>query len=221
MRALLRCPRALLLPISLVLALVAGPAAGPGPAGAQGPRAARLRSMGQAYLAAGDPGSAMAYFRDAIAASPRDAESHVLLGEIYLAQGRVPDALAVLSSGLAARPDHGPLWRALGNAYSAQGDDARAAAALRELTERLPEDWEGHLARARLARERRAHAESLASYRALVDLSAAGAPLPAEVVDEARRYGAALGILLGDVDPVAGPSRCADESAVRRALAGC
>ncbi len=213
--------------VILGLALFASGLSCPASASAQGDpsgrsaRAARLRSMGQAYVAAGDPGSAMAYFRDAIAADPRDAESHVLLGRIYLDRQRLEDGLHVLSAGLAVRPDYGPLWRALAEGYQAQGDLGRAGAALRELTLRLPGDWEGHLARAELSRRRRAHAEALGSYRALVALAAEGAPVPSAAVAEARRYAAALEVLLREVDPVTGPDRCRDASPVRRALAGC
>jgi tetratricopeptide (TPR) repeat protein len=177
--------------------------------------------MGQAFLAAGDPGSAMGYFRDAIAADRRDAASYVLLGNIYLERGRTNDALSVFSAGLRYRPDHGPLWRGLARGFEASGELDRAADALRELTARVPDDWEGHYARAGLARRRRAHAESQASYRAVIDLAAAGVDVPEEQLALSRRYVAALGVHLGELDAVRGPDRCASGSPVRRALAGC
>ncbi len=177
--------------------------------------------MGQAFLAAGDPGSAMGYLRDAIAADRGDAASYVLLGNIYLERGSTSDALSVFSEGVRYRPDYGPLWRGLARGFEAGGDLERAAEALRELTARVPDDWRGHYARAALARRRRAHAEAQASYRAVIDLAAAGADVAEEELTLSRRYVAALGVLLGEIDPVRGPDRCALDSPVRRALAGC
>jgi len=177
--------------------------------------------MGQAFLAAGDPGSAAGYFRDAIAADRRDGESYVLLGGIYLDRGSINDALAIFSAGLRYRPDHGPLWRSLARGLELSGDLRRASDALRELTARVPDDWEGHYARANLARSRHAHAEAQASYRAVIDLAAAGSRVPEEELTLCRRYTAALGVLLREVDPVGGPDRCASASPLRQALAGC
>jgi Tfp pilus assembly protein PilF len=209
--------------VSLVALVVGGASAvhaQPDPAG-RAERAARLRSMGQAYLAAGDAGSATAYFRDAIATDRDDAESYVLLGEIYLERGRTHDALAVISAGVRQRPDHGPLWRSLARGLETDGQLDEAARALRELTTRVPDDYRGHYARAELARRRRAHAEAQASYRAVIDLAAGGAAVPEADVTQSRRYVAALGVLLQEVDPVGGADRCTTGSVVRIALARC
>lgn len=183
-------------------------------------RAARLRAMGQAFRAAGDPGSATGYFRDAIRVHPDDPEAYVALGQIYLERGSASDALEVLSAGIRRRPDHGPLWRGLATVLEERGALGDAAEALRQLAQRAPDDPAAHVARAELARRRGAWSEALGAYRRVVDLAASGTAVEPEMVAEARRYVAALAILVGGVDPVRGAA-CDDPSAVRRALAQC
>ncbi len=175
--------------------------------------------MGRAFLGAGDPGSAAAYFRDAISADPRDAESYVLLASVYTDRGSRNDALDVLLAGLRARPDHAPLWLALARAHEEGGDLGRAAEAMHEYVARMPRDPLAHLARAELARRRSAWSEALAAYRRIVDLSAEGVEVSAETLDDAKRYARALVVLVRESDPVTGEDRCT--TPIRRALASC
>jgi tetratricopeptide (TPR) repeat protein len=189
-------------------------------------RAARLRATGQRFLAAGDPGSAAGYFRDAVAVDPQDAEAYEALGRIYLARGAVGQALEVFSSGLRRRPDAAPLWRAIADALVASGDLEDAAEALRQLVERAPDDPEAHRARGELARRRGAWSEALASSRAILDLAARRIAVAPEALEEARLLEPALTRLAGGVDPARGTVRCTAREArsaspIRRALAGC
>ena len=183
-------------------------------------RSSRLRAMGQAYLAAGDPGSAIGYFRDAIRVNPDDAEAYVALGEIYAGRGSVSDALEAYSAGIRRRPDHPGLWRGLARALERRGMLADAAEALRMLVERTPDAPESHAMRGELARRRGAWPEALASYRAVIDLGAGGATVEPELLADARRYVAALRVLVAENDPVRAVS-CEDASEVRSALARC
>jgi Tfp pilus assembly protein PilF len=205
--------------LCLVFLLAAAPAAAQ--EGARRARAARMQAIGQAYLAAGDPGSASGYFRDAIRIDPDYPDAYVALGRVYLARGSMADALEAFQAGLRRQPDHPPLWRGVADALEAQGSLEEAAVALRELLRRVPDDVGGHRARADLARRRGAWTEALASYRAVVDLSARGFDVDADALAEARRYAAGLEILAGSLDPVTGHGCPDDASAVRRALADC
>lgn len=210
---------------ALVVALAAaspGAAQPPGDRSGRRDRAARLRAIGRALAAAGDPGSAAGYYRDAIRVDPSDAEAYEALGTIYLERGSIGDALEVYAVGLRHRPDHAPLLRGQARALAARGDLDGAATALRALIDAAPEDVLAHLDRAALARRRGAFSEALASYRAILDLAARGRPVAEEGLSEARRYAAALVLLVEANDPVAGAIDCAAEpSPVRRALAAC
>jgi len=189
--------------------------------GGRAVRASRLRAMGQAFLAAGDPGSAAGYFREAIGVDPRDAESYAALGGIYLDRGSLGDALEVFSAGLHVRPDHPPLLRGLASALERRGALREAAEALRALVQTVSSSVDDHRARAELARRRSAWSEALASYRAIIDLAAAGSDLPRGLVLEAREYVEALVLLTGETDPVRASAACSGPSELRRALARC
>ena len=180
-------------------------------------RAAERTAMGQALVRAGNPGSAIAYFREAIQIDPAYVPAYLGLGELYRAAGRDSDALEVVRAGLLRRPRSVPLAMLLAGVVE-PGDPAQAAAILSEAVSREPGSVEAQRARAELARRRGAFAEALASYRAVVNLTEdATDPASAALCEEARRYVAALRLLVRDVDP---PSRCVD-TPVRRALAGC
>jgi len=181
------------------------------------PRAARLIEAGQAYLASGDRGSAIAYFRDAIAADPRAAAAYEGLGECYRGRGSYDDARRAYEAGLARMPDSAPLWLGLARTFEAQGALDEAARALRSLLARDPDHLEALSLRAELARRRGAWSEALTAYRALLSHASA---LPAERVTEARRYEAALRLLARPLDPVSAPRACAG-TPLRRALARC
>ncbi len=202
--------------LSTWLTATAVPALGQG--SGRDARSARLRAMGQAFLAAGDPGSASGYFRDAIRVNPDDGEAYAALGRIYLDRGAIPDALEAFSAGLRRRPDHAPLWRGLATALERRGALSEAAEALRAWADRAPSDPAAHLARADLARRRGAWSEALSAYRRVVDLAAAGVDVEDVALEDARRYVRALAVLTRGVDPVRSAS-CEDGSPVRHALA--
>ncbi|MBX3270034.1 MAG: tetratricopeptide repeat protein [Sandaracinaceae bacterium] len=178
-------------------------------------RAARLISRGEAYLAAGDRGSAIGYFREAIDADPLAARAYLRLGEAYRERGSLDDARAVLEAGLERAPDEPALWLALAGALLAAGDLDAAAAAVRGLLERRPDHAEAMRLRAELARERGAWSEALTAYRARL-----ASPASPEEAAEALRHERALRILARPLDPVSAPRAC-EGSAVRRALARC
>jgi len=185
-------------------------------------RAAELRRLGEAYIAAGDRSSALAYFREAITVDPDDAAAYVALGDVYLARGSTRDALEVYSAGLRRRPDDVPLWRAKADALVALSAFGEAARALRECIARAPDDPECTLASAQVARRRGAWSEALAAYRALLDASARHAgDIPPASITEARHFVPALSVLVGRTDPVRGVQCAPARSSVRRALARC
>lgn len=186
-------------------------------------RAAELRAHGDALRAAGDRGSAIGWYRDAISADPSDARSYERLGRIYLERGALGDARQVLEAGAARCPDDVALWLALSDALARMGSAEEAARALRSLTERAPRAPEAWIARAEAARARGAWSEALGAYRALIALAGDGVEIDPARVEEARRATIALGVLVGSADPVHRGCEGARQSdgAVRRALAGC
>lgn len=202
----------------LTLSSVADIAVAQPPPGGRAAHAARLVRTADAFRRAGDPASALGYYREAIRAHPDAAEAYVGLAAVYLARGSVQDALEAVEAGLRRRPDHAPLWLAKAACLEHQGRRAEALGTLRALVTDRPEHAEAHLRRARLARALGAFAEALASYRALLDLAARGEAVAAEAVAEARLYAPALARLTVGLDP---PSDCAAEGPVRDVLAGC
>lgn len=211
----------------LAVAWVAVPARAqqPDPAGRRG-RAAALIATGQRFVAAGDPGSAIAYFRDAVSVDPDGADGYDALGRLYLDRGRVTDAIDAFRSGLLRRGDSARLWRDLARGLEAAGDLDGASRALRECTGRAPDDAEAHLARASLARRRAKWSEALGAYRRVLDLAAGGASVTAADAADARRYASALEVLAGSVDPASDPTVCRETeggraTSVRRTLAHC
>lgn len=185
-------------------------------ANAQSSRAAHSIRAGEAHLAAGDRGSAIAYFREAITADPFAARAYEGLGACYRGRGSLDDAREAYRAGIARVPEHAPLWLGLARTLEAQGALDEAAAALRGLLARQPAHHEALTLRAELARRRGAWSEALAAYRALL----AGGALTSEQEAEARRYEAALQILASPLDPISAPRACGG-SPLRRALARC
>lgn len=207
--------------LALVLVLVALPAAAQPRARPISARAARLIELGEGFLAAGDRGSAIGYFRDAIAADPLAARAYEGLGEVYRQRGSLNEARRVYELGLARLPDSAPLWLGLARTLDEAGSPNDAARAIRTLLERDPHNAEAIAMRADLARRRGAWSEALTAYRALLAM-ADEIELDADRIAEARRYEAALRLLADPLDPVSAPRACdPGSSAVRRALAAC
>jgi tetratricopeptide (TPR) repeat protein len=206
--------------------LVLGAALASGSARAQtrptrGPsaRAARLIQSGDAFLAAGDRGSAIAYYRDAVEADPRAVEGYERLGDAYHARGSYDDARAAYETALSRHPEHASLWLGLARTLVDSDRPDDAAAAVRSLLLHHPDDPDGLAMRAELAFRRGAWSEALTAYRTLLAASERLSLDPARV-EEARRYESALRVLARPIDPVSAPRAC-DASPLRRALARC
>ncbi len=201
---------------ALLCALVAlCPGAGLAQARPVSPRAQRAIETAEAFLASGDRGSAVGYFRDALAADSFATRAYEGLAAVYVRRGALHEARAVYEAGLARVSDHAPLWLGLARTWLALGSQDEASRALREYLRLAPRDVEGLAMWADLARERGAWSEALTACRALLAL-----PLSPERATETRRYEAALRLLARPLDPVSAPRACRG-SAVRRALAGC
>ena len=184
------------------------------PRGAQSARAAEMVRMGQAHLAAGDRASAIAYFRDAVAADPRMGPAYAGLGAAYRARGSLLDSRAALEAGLRRAPDHPPIYLELAATLLELSQPGEASGALRALLERDPRNVEALTRMADLARRRGAWGEALAIERRLIALAGEGL-VSEERAAGAARYEQALGLLATPLDPTR--SRCA-ASAVRAAL---
>lgn len=180
-------------------------------------RAARLLRTGDAYLASGDRGSAIGFFREAVQADPTNASAYLALGEAYRARGSLVDARAVLEAGLMRAPDQTDLWLSLVRTLRDLGDHDQAAVAVRSLLARDPASVEGLRLRAELARERGAWSEALTACRALL---ASAEDLSDEERLETARYESALRLLAQPLDPVSAARAC-ESSPLRRVLARC
>jgi tetratricopeptide (TPR) repeat protein len=179
-------------------------------------RAAQLIQAGEAFLASGDRGSAIAYFRDAISADPFAGRAYEALAEAYRARGSLAEAREVYALGTRRIPDRPSLWIGYARTLQALGAEREADEALRSLLARAPDHAEALAMHAELARRRGAWSEALAAYRAIL----ASGTADSESTAEARRYEAALRRLAEPLDPVSAPRACSG-SAVRRALARC
>ncbi len=208
--------------LGLVAGLSASASAQPSRAARPGEaRAARLIQTGESYLAAGDRGSAIGYFREAIQSDPGAIRAYLRLGESYRGRGSLRDARTVLEAGLVRDPDAAALWLALAETLREAGAIDDAARAVRSLLARQPDHPAGLRMRASLARERGAWSEALTAYRRLVAQADALGLSPEERA-EAERYEAALRLLARPLDPISAPRSCADDaSAIRRAVARC
>jgi len=201
----------------LLALLVAAPAVAQPRPRAGAARSARLVARGEAFLASGDRGSAIAFFRDAIGADPMNARAYVSLGEAYRARGSLQDSRTVLEAGLSRSPDEPTLWLALVRTLVDMDRPDDAARALRSLLARRPDHAEAMRLRAELARERGAWSEALTAYRALLS---SDVDLSDEERAELRRYESALRVLARPLDPVSAARACSG-SALRRALGRC
>lgn len=196
----------------------------PGAVAAQAPlappdRVEQALRTGEAFLRAGDRGSAIGWFRQALQRNPNDPRPYALLGEAYRQRNDLNNARQVLEAGLVRRPESVALWLTLAHTLRQADDLERAAAALRSLLRRAPDHLEALRMRAAIARERGAWSEALTVTRRLVhDGEALG--LSEAEREEARRFEPALRLLARPMDPVSAPRAC-HGSGIRRALARC
>lgn len=70
------------------------------------------RHAGELQLAAGRPGRALAFLRDALAADPRDGLTLTAIVSAWRRLGEIEDARRTLDAALATTPDSNELWRA-------------------------------------------------------------------------------------------------------------
>lgn len=173
-------------------------------------RAAELVARGARHRDAGDLGSALGFFREAVDVWPGGVTPYAALGDAYLDRGSAADALAAFEAGLRRRPGALVLLLGRARALRALGRHDEAAATLRRATTREPSSVEAWRMRAELAQVRGAWTEALNAWRVL-----------RHVGDEPTREAAesaiaALRVLVGDsdVEGIAG-----DASPVGRALA--
>jgi tetratricopeptide (TPR) repeat protein len=170
--------------------------------------------MAEALVTAGDRGSAVGYFRDAIAADPASERAYSGLADVYRARGALGEARAIYEAGLGQVPNSPRLRLGLARVMLDQGAERDALRALRA-SGAGPGSRDLELLRmhADLARRLGAWSEALALYRAIVALYP-------EEADDAPRFEAALRLLAAPMDPVAAGRACRG-SEVRRALARC
>lgn len=179
----------------------------------RGERAARLVQTGRALVHAGNPVSAISYFRQAIQVDTHHPDGYLELAEVYLSQQRVPLALEVVQAGI-RRARSADLHLLLARIHRERGDLEEAASVLGALVGREPRSVAAHAQRAEVARERGRWSEALSSYRAILALAEEGETVSDETRAEAGRYSQAIALLVGDLDPV---SRCG-EGPLRAAL---
>ncbi|MEM1418643.1 MAG: tetratricopeptide repeat protein [Myxococcota bacterium] len=192
-----------------------------GRADAQPPRAgsvrgARFVERAERFLASGDLGSATSLFRRAIQADPAGSAGYLGLARVYVQRGVLVEARAVLEAGVRRVPRSLALELALVDLLVAQGDLESAALRLEEIVRARPRRADAWRRHGEVARRRGRFSVALGAYRVVVDLAARGEQVVPDDLEEARRFVAALELLLRDRDPVA---RC-DGSSVRTALCG-
>lgn len=180
-------------------------------------RARQARETGERYLAAGDPGSALGYFRDAVLIDPSDGDAYLAIAKIYASRESITDVIETLSVALRQRSDFVPLWRYAAEYFRDHDrlDDALYAA--RQMTAIVPRDLDAARLHADLAAQKGAWAEALAELRRALQLATDPAART-----ELRRRVAAAAILAGPTDPLIAACRRGEEgSELRRALGRC
>jgi tetratricopeptide (TPR) repeat protein len=215
---------ALCVAAAVICGVVCAPRAHAQPEYAQS-RAARLIARGQLLQEGGDTISALAYFRDAISAAPRQASGYVALGALYRELNEPQRALEVYEAGSRWAGRDEALWLGLAATLQALGQHERALTALRQLHALDPGARAGLAALADATEARGSFVEALAARRALADLLSREPTSEAvtAALTEQRARVRALSYLLGGAERVRGKPACAPEqvSVVRRALARC
>ena len=88
--------------------------------------------LGQAWLSAGKPANAIAWFQAAVQRKPNSAVALLNLGDALAQSGQAARSAVVLVRAVTIVPDDALLWYQLGIAHSAQGKEAEAIMALRK-----------------------------------------------------------------------------------------
>jgi Tfp pilus assembly protein PilF len=174
-------------------------------------RADAFVERGRRYLDAGDPGSAVGFFVDALRVDPRHEAAYLALVTAHRRRQRNDDAIAVLELALRMRPRSIPLRLARADLLVDLSRERDALQDLRVATGLDPNDGRAWCVRAEVARTVGAYTESLAAYRRAASFVGACA--------DADRYARALLGLARETDPVARAcARAAHGSAVEHAL---
>ncbi len=181
----------------------------------QADRVRDLIARGQELEQRGDPTSAIAFYRDAVAARPRDARGYGALGACYLALAEWARAREVFEAGTAAAPREAGLWWGLFEAQRQLDKPEEAQRALRALLALAPHDERALRALVELSTEVGAFAVALAATRTLVSLAHEG-PERSALMLQAR----ALELILGAAERTRAHP-CPAGSAVLSALARC
>jgi predicted Zn-dependent protease len=179
-------------------------------------RARDLTAHGQRLVAAGDPGSAVWYLREALRVEPAFAPAAVVLADLYLGRGEASTALDVLHAAVTRAPGHAALWLRLSRVLWSLNAESDAVEALREGLRRDPSD-------ADLLRELTQRSLQRGEWLRALSASRALQALHVEGVEAAQENDAeeALRVLVGTSDRARGLRCDAALSSVRRALCGC
>jgi tetratricopeptide (TPR) repeat protein len=95
-----------------------------------------LPKRASAFMYAGEPGNAVAVYREILAKSPDDGEARTLLGLALSRSGKPAEAVVELERALALGTDSASLQQNLGEAYLRSGNPAEAAVHYRKAIER-------------------------------------------------------------------------------------
>lgn len=188
-------------------------------AGSQGAasEAASLEALAQAYREAGDRGSAISLFRQAIARDPQREEAYAAMAEVYVSLAQMGAAAEAVKAGLRRRPRSLRLWLVMIDVLERQGREHDALEAARHLTRLHPAAPSALRLHASLAISAGRYVEALAVCRRLFHVTGPSGAEEATSHEWARERVPALRLLSGTLDAArASPSSGA--SVVRRAL---
>lgn len=108
------------------------------------PAAAAASAAGYAAFQAGDYGTALARFQEALSRNPNDADTLNNAGQVLVELNRAPEAVSYLERAIVARPsDHAAKFN-LAVALARSGNSERAATAYREVIAQKPNDLRAH-----------------------------------------------------------------------------
>jgi tetratricopeptide (TPR) repeat protein len=204
------------LPVALALATLGVPVARSSPTTS----AELLVQQGEAREAEGDELVALRRYRDALSIDPTSERAYVRLGALRARRNELVEAEGVYDVGLVRVPGSVELYfgrakvrRARGHLVDAH-DDLRRARAL-EGASASPRERAIVRETIALAREARWQATELAAWRRL--LAIGHKLVDAGLIQEASVQARALGLFVGEIDPVLGGGALTDP--LRRSLA--
>lgn len=183
-------------------------------------RAARLIQRGDQLRAAGDSVSALAFYRDAISAAPRDVNGYLALGRAYSEVSELSRAIEVFQVGVRYAGEHTELLLAWIAAYERNGAPSEALTLSRALAFAHANEPRLAAEHARLCAQLGRFGEALAARRSEARWRRRLGDT--EGYEQARAQARALELLVASSDRVAASSHCRElQSSIRRALAHC